>query len=156
MKNLLRILASGAMLFVWCGAANAEANQVRFARQLGLGYLQFYVMQDKQMLEKQAERARARRQSAALQGGARCHSRGERLHCEKSARVGGDIRQDREQQVAGPVHREDDQRSGISYAPEPENVMKIYSFMNKVGALKNMPAAWQELFFPEAHGLKGN
>jgi hypothetical protein len=25
-----------------------------------------------------------------------------------------------------------------------------------VGALKTMPAAWQELFFPEAHGLKGN
>src|SRR5258705_13520750 len=57
MKNLLRILASGAMLFAWCGAAHAEATQVRFARQLGLGYLQFYVMQDKQMLEKQAERA---------------------------------------------------------------------------------------------------
>jgi NitT/TauT family transport system substrate-binding protein len=44
----------------------------------------------------------------------------------------------------------------FSYAPEPENVMKIYAFMNKVGALKNMPAAWQDLFFPEAHGLKGN
>ena len=25
---------------------SAEANQVRFARQLGLGYLQFYVMQE--------------------------------------------------------------------------------------------------------------
>jgi len=35
-------------------------------------------------------------------------------------------------------------------------VMKIYGFMNKVGALKNMPATWQDLFFPEAHGLKGN
>jgi len=44
----------------------------------------------------------------------------------------------------------------FSYAPEPENVMKIYSFMNRVGALKNMPATWQDLFFPEAHGLKGN
>ena len=44
----------------------------------------------------------------------------------------------------------------FSYAPEPENVMKIYSFMNKVGALKNMPATWQDLFFPEAHALKGN
>ena len=39
---------------------------------------------------------------------------------------------------------------------EPENVMKIHGFMHKVGALKNMPAAWQDLFFPEAHGLKGN
>ncbi len=39
------------MLLALCGAASAEANQVRFARQLGLGYLQFYVMQDKQMLE---------------------------------------------------------------------------------------------------------
>ena len=44
----------------------------------------------------------------------------------------------------------------FSYAPEPENVMKIYGFMHKVGALKNMPAAWQDLFFPEAHGLNGN
>ena len=44
----------------------------------------------------------------------------------------------------------------FSYAPEPENVMKIYGFMHKVGALKNMPATWQDLFFPEAHGLRGN
>jgi NitT/TauT family transport system substrate-binding protein len=44
----------------------------------------------------------------------------------------------------------------FSYAPEPENVMKIYGFMHKVGALKTMPATWQDLFFPEAHGLKGN
>jgi NitT/TauT family transport system substrate-binding protein len=44
----------------------------------------------------------------------------------------------------------------FSYAPEPENVMKIYSFMNKVGALKNMPGTWQDLFFPEVHSRKGN
>jgi sulfonate transport system substrate-binding protein len=44
----------------------------------------------------------------------------------------------------------------FSYAPEPENVMKIYRFMHKVGALKIMPATWQDLFFPEAHGLQGN
>jgi NitT/TauT family transport system substrate-binding protein len=44
----------------------------------------------------------------------------------------------------------------FSYAPEPENVMKIYGFMNRVGALKNIPASWQDLFFAEAHGLKGN
>jgi len=36
-------------------AANTEATQVRFARQLGLGYLQFYVMQDKQIVERRAE-----------------------------------------------------------------------------------------------------
>ena len=44
----------------------------------------------------------------------------------------------------------------FSYAPEPENVLKIYRFMHKVGALKNLPATWQDLFFPEIHGLKGN
>ena len=44
----------------------------------------------------------------------------------------------------------------FSYAPEPENVLKIYRFMHKVGALKTLPATWQELFFPEAHGLKGD
>jgi NitT/TauT family transport system substrate-binding protein len=36
------------------GPAAAEASQIRFARQLGLGYLQFYVMQDKQLVEKHA------------------------------------------------------------------------------------------------------
>jgi NitT/TauT family transport system substrate-binding protein len=44
----------------------------------------------------------------------------------------------------------------FSYAPEPENVMKIYGFMHRVGALKTMPSTWQDLFFPEAHGLRGN
>lgn len=44
----------------------------------------------------------------------------------------------------------------FSYDPAPQNVMKIYGFMNRVGALKTMPGTWQDLFFPEAHGLKGN
>ena len=44
----------------------------------------------------------------------------------------------------------------FSYAPEPENVMKIYRFMHKVGALKNLPSTWEDLFFPEAHARKGN
>ena len=44
----------------------------------------------------------------------------------------------------------------FSYAPEPENVMKIHGFMHRVGALKTMPATWQDLFFPEAHELTGN
>jgi NitT/TauT family transport system substrate-binding protein len=36
--------------------AAAEVKEVRFARQLGLGYLQLYVMQEKGLVEKQAER----------------------------------------------------------------------------------------------------
>jgi len=44
----------------------------------------------------------------------------------------------------------------FSYTPAPENVMKIYGFMHKVGALKRMPAAWQDLFFPEAAGFGGS
>jgi NitT/TauT family transport system substrate-binding protein len=44
----------------------------------------------------------------------------------------------------------------FSYAPAPENVMKIYGFMNRVGALKTMPATWQDLFFPEASAFKGS
>jgi NitT/TauT family transport system substrate-binding protein len=54
-KPSLGFLAA-AMLAMLSGAAHAEANQVRFARQLGLGYLQFYVMQEKRFLESQAER----------------------------------------------------------------------------------------------------
>ena len=44
----------------------------------------------------------------------------------------------------------------FSFAPAPENVMKIYGFMHRVGALKTMPATWQDFFFPEVHGLQGN
>ena len=44
----------------------------------------------------------------------------------------------------------------FSFAPAPENVMKIYDFMRRVGALKNMPASWQELFLPDIHGLGGS
>ena len=44
----------------------------------------------------------------------------------------------------------------FSFAPAPENVMKIYGFMHKVGALKKMPAAWQDLFFSDAHRLNGS
>jgi hypothetical protein len=40
MKNFsLRALTCGAALFALTVSAQAEANQVRFARQLGLGYL---------------------------------------------------------------------------------------------------------------------
>jgi NitT/TauT family transport system substrate-binding protein len=49
--------AIATLILAWSGSALAEAGQVRFVRQLGLGYLQFYVMQDKQMLEKAAARA---------------------------------------------------------------------------------------------------
>jgi NitT/TauT family transport system substrate-binding protein len=44
----------------------------------------------------------------------------------------------------------------FSFAPAPENVMKIYDFMRRVGALKNMPATWRDLFFPDIHGLNGS
>jgi NitT/TauT family transport system substrate-binding protein len=44
----------------------------------------------------------------------------------------------------------------FSYAPAPENVMKIHGFMHRVGTLRTMPGAWQDLFFPDVHGLQGN
>ena len=60
--------------------------------------------------------------------GAGGDSGGERVHREKSARGGGDFREDREHQAAG---RRSSQKMisdpEFSYAPEPENVMKIYS-----------------------------
>ena len=35
--------------------ARAEVTEVRFARQLGLGYLQFYIMQEQKLVEKHAK-----------------------------------------------------------------------------------------------------
>jgi NitT/TauT family transport system substrate-binding protein len=44
----------------------------------------------------------------------------------------------------------------FSYSPAPENVLKIYRFMHRVGALKNLPATWQDLFLPDIHALNGS
>ena len=35
----------------------------------------------------------------------------------------------------------------------PENVLKYASFMQSIGAMKNKPASWKELFFPNVHSL---
>ena len=50
------VLAFGSALAA-PGVAQAEATSVRFARNLGLGYLQLYVMQDLGLVEKHAKAA---------------------------------------------------------------------------------------------------
>jgi NitT/TauT family transport system substrate-binding protein len=44
----------------------------------------------------------------------------------------------------------------IDYMTAPANLMQHVEFMHKVGRLKHMPAGWQDLFFAEAHDLKGS
>ena len=44
----------------------------------------------------------------------------------------------------------------IDYTTAPANLMKHITFMHKVGRLKHMPSGWQDLFFAEAHDLKGS
>ena len=34
--------------------------------------------------------------------------------------------------------------------------MTYANFMADVGSIKQRPAKWQEMFFPEGHDLKGN
>jgi NitT/TauT family transport system substrate-binding protein len=42
------------------------------------------------------------------------------------------------------------------FTTAPQNVMTYANFMNDVGTLKARPASWQDLFFPEIHGVAGN
>jgi NitT/TauT family transport system substrate-binding protein len=44
----------------------------------------------------------------------------------------------------------------IEYTTTPANLMTLVAFMHKVGRIKRLPGSWQDLFFPEAHGLKGS
>jgi NitT/TauT family transport system substrate-binding protein len=44
----------------------------------------------------------------------------------------------------------------IDYKTAPDNLMKHVEFMHKVGRLKNMPTSWKDMFFAEAHDLKGS
>lgn len=42
------------------------------------------------------------------------------------------------------------------FTTTPQNVMKYAEFMYKVGSIKEKPASWTELFFPEIHDKKGS
>jgi NitT/TauT family transport system substrate-binding protein len=44
----------------------------------------------------------------------------------------------------------------IKFTTTPENVMKYSSFMADIGSIKNRPASWKDLFFPEIHGVPGS
>jgi NitT/TauT family transport system substrate-binding protein len=44
----------------------------------------------------------------------------------------------------------------IKYTTSPENLMKYAEFMNSIGTIKNKPASWKEMFFPEMHGQEGH
>lgn len=44
----------------------------------------------------------------------------------------------------------------VKYTQAPENTMLFVNFMHKMGRIKNRPASWKDLFFPEAHGLQGS
>ena len=44
----------------------------------------------------------------------------------------------------------------IDYTTGPAALMQHVEFMYKVGRLKHMPSSWKDVFFAEAHDLKGS
>jgi NitT/TauT family transport system substrate-binding protein len=42
------------------------------------------------------------------------------------------------------------------FTTTPENVMKYAEFMHSIGSIKNRPASWKDLFFPEIHAAPGS
>jgi NitT/TauT family transport system substrate-binding protein len=44
----------------------------------------------------------------------------------------------------------------VRFTTSPESVMTYANFMADVGSIKVRPKAWQEMFFPEIHGVPGN
>ncbi len=42
------------------------------------------------------------------------------------------------------------------YTTVPQNVMKYATFMHKTGAIREMPATWTDVFFPEIKGKAGS
>lgn len=54
MNRIVSLAAAAFALLLAAGSSRAEVSEVRFARQLGFGYLQLYVMQEQGLVEKQA------------------------------------------------------------------------------------------------------
>jgi NitT/TauT family transport system substrate-binding protein len=44
----------------------------------------------------------------------------------------------------------------IKFTTTPENLMKYADFMHAIGSIKNRPASWKDMFFPEIHGAPGS
>ena len=44
----------------------------------------------------------------------------------------------------------------MRFTTSPESVMKYATFMADVGSIKQRPAKWQDMFFPDIHGIPGN
>jgi NitT/TauT family transport system substrate-binding protein len=44
----------------------------------------------------------------------------------------------------------------VKFTTTPEKVMKYATFMHDIGSLKNQPASWRDLFFPEIQGAPGS
>jgi sulfonate transport system substrate-binding protein len=44
----------------------------------------------------------------------------------------------------------------VKFTTTPENVMKYADFMHRIGSIRNRPASWKDLFFPEIHGAPGS
>jgi NitT/TauT family transport system substrate-binding protein len=38
----------------------------------------------------------------------------------------------------------------------PQKVFATAAFMAKIGSIKESPASWKDLFFPEVHNLPGD
>lgn len=44
----------------------------------------------------------------------------------------------------------------VRFTTSPESVMAYATFMADVGSIKLKPTKWQDMFFPEIHGVQGN
>jgi NitT/TauT family transport system substrate-binding protein len=44
----------------------------------------------------------------------------------------------------------------VKFTTTPENLMKYADFMHSVGSIKNRPASWKDLFFPEVQDAPGS
>ncbi|MDQ6683716.1 MAG: ABC transporter substrate-binding protein [Pseudomonadota bacterium] len=44
----------------------------------------------------------------------------------------------------------------VVYTTTPQNIMKYVDFMAKIGSIKDKPASWKDMFFPNAQGLPGS
>ena len=45
---------------------------------------------------------------------------------------------------------------GFEFGTTPRNTVKVAQFMYRIGAIKEQPQSWQDLFFPEIYDQPGS
>lgn len=167
-----RILALALVLHALATAslapAHAEVATVRIARQWGLAWMPFVLMERNKIIERRA--AEAGLGPIQVEWVQKFHDSNpgtykvvlaslkeavDRIHADRRGAAAQYLEVTREKATVDEIVAAISEPL-VEFALVPHHTSTIAAFMHRVGSLKAQPPTWKELFFDDVHGLPGS